>query len=101
VTVAFNTTDGTATVANNDYAATSGTLTFAPGQTTALVTVVIHGDTEPELDESFSLVLSNPSSNVRIVGGTATGTIINDDDAGPLALANDAFGEDEDWLAFD
>ena len=99
-TVVYGTTDGTATIADDDYVAASGTLTFAPGQTTALVTVTIKGDTSAELDEAFNLVLSSPSANVRLVGSTAAGTIINDDEAEPLAFADGAFGDDEDWLTF-
>ena len=43
VTVRYNTIDGTAT-AGQDYTATSGTLTFAPGQTTQTITVAITND---------------------------------------------------------
>ena len=71
VTVAYATTDGTAKVADNDYVATSGTLTFAPGRTTALVTVTVKGDANVELDETFNLVLSNPSANTKLVSSTA------------------------------
>ena len=78
-TVAYATTDRTATLADNDYVATSGTLTFAPGQTTALVTVTSKGDTKFEVDETFNLVLSTPSANARLLTGTAIGSIINDD----------------------
>src|SRR5262249_50758864 len=42
ITVDFTTTDGTATVADTDYAANSGTLTFAPGVTTQMVTVTVN-----------------------------------------------------------
>ena len=46
-TVNFATADGTATVANGDYDATSGTLTFNPGQTTATITVAVNGEPGP------------------------------------------------------
>ena len=58
VSVNYATADGTAT-APADYAATSGTLTFAPGQTTKTVTVPVVGDTLDELDETYTLNLSN------------------------------------------
>src|SRR5262249_32012296 len=44
VTVYYFTYDGTATY-GSDYAYTSGSLTFAPGQTTAVVPVTVYGDT--------------------------------------------------------
>ena len=78
-TVAYATADGTATAEDEDYVPTSGTLTFAPGETTALVTVTINGDTKSELNETFSLMLSNPSANLQLIGSTAIGTIFNDD----------------------
>ena len=53
-----------------------------PAATTVLtqsIPVNVFGDFDVENDESFSVVLSNPSSNAQIVTGTATGTIQNDD----------------------
>ena len=44
VTVKYATANGTAT-AGADYVATSGTLTFAPGETAKSVTVGVIGDT--------------------------------------------------------
>src|SRR5205085_1518794 len=44
VTVDYATADGTAT-AGSDYTAAAGTLTFAPGQTSQTVTVLVNGDT--------------------------------------------------------
>ncbi|MBA4187849.1 MAG: endoglucanase [Planctomycetaceae bacterium] len=75
VTVNFATANGTAT-AGTDYVATSGTVTFMPGQTTASVTVTINADSMSEPDELFYLQLSEP------LGGTlgtsrGTGTIRN------------------------
>jgi len=77
VTVAYATTNGTAT-AGTDYTATSGTLSFAPGQTSMTVAVPIVGDTAYEPDETLTLTLSNPV-NGTLGTATATGTIRNDD----------------------
>lgn len=80
VTVDFATADGTATLANSDYVAASGTLTFAPGQTTKVVTVKAIGDAVDEHNESFRLNLSNPT-NGSLDTGYGTGTIADDDPA--------------------
>jgi Ca2+-binding RTX toxin-like protein len=81
VTVAYDTADGTAH-APSDYTGTSGTLTFAPGQTTRNVSVSVNGDTEIEPNETFLVELTNPT-NATIERGVGTGTILNDDAAGP------------------
>ena len=47
-----------------DYVATSGTLTFAPGETTKTFTVQTLVDAEVEYDEYFFVRLSNPSTPV-------------------------------------
>ncbi len=86
-TVQFATSNGSATVAGNDYVATSGTLTFAAGQTIAVIPVTVRGDTNVEPDETFNVVLSNPSSNVTIISPNALGTILNDDVQGVLTVA--------------
>jgi len=78
VTVQYVTADGTATVANNDYVPTSGTLTFAPGQTVQTVTVLVNGDTVSEPNEAFYVNLSNPSG-ATLATSQGTGTIKNDD----------------------
>src|SRR5437867_2010009 len=57
--VNFATADGTATVADSDYVANSGTLSFAAGETTKTITIVVNGDTTVEPDETFSVNLSN------------------------------------------
>src|SRR5437870_5394045 len=57
--VNFATADGTATVANSDYVANSGTLSFAAGETTKTITIVVNGDTTVEPDETFTVNLSN------------------------------------------
>src|SRR5262249_16047142 len=79
-TVSFATADGTATTANLDYAAASGTLTFNPGTTTQLITVAVQGDTTNEPNETFNVNLSAPL-NATIADGQGDGTILNDDAA--------------------
>ncbi len=86
VSVDYSTADGTAT-APADYAATSGTLTFAPGQTTRTVTVLVAGDLLDEANETYFVNLSNPS-NATIADGQGLGTI-TDDDALPALSIND------------
>jgi urease beta subunit len=77
VTVSYATADGTAT-AGSDYAATSGTLTFAPGQTSQTIAVPVCGDTVDEPDETFFVNLSNPV-NATLSNTQGRGTILNDD----------------------
>ena len=79
VAVDYATSDGTAT-AGSDYGATSGTLSFAPGETSKTVNVPVTGDTTDEPDETFTLTLSNASGGATISNASATGTIIDDDD---------------------
>ena len=81
VTVQYATADGTAT-AGSDYQASSGTLTFAPGQTSKTITVLVNGDTSIESDETFSVNLSN-ATNATIADAQGIGTISNDDVAPP------------------
>jgi chitinase len=60
VTVEYGTADGSA-VAGQDYVATSGTVTFAPGETTKTIAIPLIADTTPEADEVFHLHLGNTS----------------------------------------
>ncbi|HZQ78322.1 MAG TPA: Calx-beta domain-containing protein [Acidimicrobiia bacterium] len=87
VTVNYGTVDGTAT-APADYTATSGTLTFAPGETTKSVAVPIRPDVRYEPTEHFTLHLSSP---VRATLGDADGlgTITDDDGPGYLLVGSD------------
>ncbi|MDQ2106574.1 DUF4347 domain-containing protein, partial [Azospirillum isscasi] len=77
VTVDYATSNGTAT-SGSDYSATSGSLTFNPGDTSKTFTVTIAGDTTTESDETFTVTLSN-ASNATLGTATATGTISNDE----------------------
>jgi hypothetical protein len=84
VTVGWATADGTATVANGDYVAASGTATFEPGVTTQSVTVQVNGDTVEEANENFYVNLSG-ASGATIADGQGAGTILNDDLQPPVA----------------
>jgi hypothetical protein len=81
VRVDFATKDETAK-AGSDFQATSGTLTFNPGETSKQVSVKVNGDMSVEPDEQFFVELSNPIA-ATIADGHAVGTILNDDTAGP------------------
>jgi hypothetical protein len=75
--VHYETSDGSAKD-GSDYNFTSGTLTFAPGQTSRTISVPVVGDTLVENDEIFFVQLSG-ASGARITGGPGHGTILNDD----------------------
>lgn len=80
-TVSWSVVAGTATAA--DFAAgvlPSGSLSFAPGQTSQTITVDLAGDGNWEGNESYTVQLSNPSSHADIVSNNVTGQIVDDDD---------------------
>ena len=84
VSVSYATVSGSATT-GEDFADSSGTLEFAPGQTSASVSVNVFGDILPEATESFSVVLSNPQ-NAGIAVNSAIGIITNDDEIAELVV---------------
>ena len=77
VTVDWATADGTAT-AGSDYTADSGTLNFAPDETSKTVAVAVLDDSHDEGNETLTVTLSNPSG-AYLADGEATGTIENTD----------------------
>jgi outer membrane biosynthesis protein TonB len=77
VTVDYATVDGSAK-APDDYAAGSGTLTFAPGELSKQVTVAVAGDTLDEPHETYSVELANPVG-ATIADGRGAGTILDND----------------------
>ena len=70
VSVGYNTGSISAS-AGSDFEATSGTLVFAPGQTTRTISVPVSDDLTPELDELFVLRLDAPQGATL---GQAVGT---------------------------
>jgi Calx-beta domain/FG-GAP-like repeat len=79
VTMSFGTVNDTATTGNNDYVAKTGTLTFAPGQTTKTITIEVKGDSKREGNERFFLDLYGLSSNGQFAKSLGIGLILNDD----------------------
>ena len=79
--------DAHGTADGSDYEAASGTLTFAPGETSRSIIVAINGDTDNEPHETFVVDLSNPS-NATLGDAQATGTI-HDNDAGFVVNSTD------------
>jgi len=78
VTISFRTVGGTAK-SGQDYVAKTGTLTFAPGETTKTITIEVKGDNTRESNETFYLDLFGNSSNSWFDKSRGIGTILNDD----------------------
>ncbi|MFO0291347.1 MAG: ELWxxDGT repeat protein [bacterium] len=57
----------------------NGVVSFAPGETSKLITVNVQGDTTIEPNEAFTITLSNPTNGATISTAIAQGTIVNDD----------------------
>lgn len=79
LSVDYATRDGSAMVADNDYLGTSGTLSFASGETSKSITVKVVGDLKDEWDEEFFVGLSLVDGRVQLIDGEGVGTIIDDD----------------------
>jgi len=77
--VNFATINGTAQ-GQSDFAATAGSISFAPGETTKIISIDVIGDNLVEANENFFVALTGMSSRVARYSNTqATGTISNDD----------------------
>ncbi|MEQ8970575.1 MAG: pre-peptidase C-terminal domain-containing protein [Coleofasciculus sp. C1-SOL-03] len=87
VTVDYTTADNSA-MADSDYTAINGTLTFAPGQTSQTINVDVLGDTAFEDDETFALNLSN-AQNATLDNSQGVATIVKDDFPTELNITTD------------
>jgi hypothetical protein len=84
VTVQFATSNNGTAVAGSDYTATTGTVTWADGETgEKTFTIPLTNDTAPEGIESFNVTLSSPTGGARLFveGSTKCVQLIFDDDA--------------------
>lgn len=82
VHVDFATLDGTAVAGSlrtpralSDYLASSGTLFFHTGQNAAELKIPVRNDNRVEVDETFQVVLSDPSPGAEL-GALATATVV-------------------------
>jgi arylsulfatase A-like enzyme len=92
-TADYQTSDSTAS-APADYLATSGTVTFDPGATTATISVPVVGDTVYEGDERFLVVLTGATNgSVSDDDYGAYGIIENDDPAPVVSVADPSVAE--------
>ena len=76
VSVAWTTVNGTA-VAGTDFTAASGTLNFAPGETSKTITISLLPNAAPTGTKTFSVQLSSPDGatiSVSTGSGTLAGT---------------------------
>jgi hypothetical protein len=85
--VNYGTANGTA-AAPGDYGASSGTLTFLPGETSKTITISTVDDGTYETAETFSLNLSGATGGATISTPTGTGTINDNDTMPSLSIAN-------------
>ena len=86
LTVSYSTTNGTA-LPGQDYTAVTGQLTFAPGETVKAVSVPVHGDTEPESEESFFFRVDAPTEDGHGSSSSSAGFIFDDDGAAGVHFA--------------
>ncbi|MFC0212413.1 Calx-beta domain-containing protein [Paenibacillus chartarius] len=98
VSVDFAAKGGTA-VAGSDFIASSGTLTFGPGETSKSIVVPLINDAQHESEESFEVELSNPVN--AVIGSIAkAGVTVTDNDAavgpGRLSLEHSYYSAGED-----
>jgi hypothetical protein len=87
-TVSYATSDYTA-VAGSDYVATSGTLTFAPGEATKSFNVAVSQDNLYEGDEALTVTLSNPTGGALLAGPASAFVTIDDDETPPVVSIAD------------
>jgi len=86
-TVSYATSDGTAK-APDDYATTTGTLTFGAGVSSLTFTIPIVNDTEGEGSETVNLTLSNAGGGATLgARKTAVLTIVDDESIVQFAAA--------------
>ena len=76
--MSFRTVNRTAKTSDNYYIAKTGTLTFAPGETTKTITIEVKGDSKREANETFSLDLFGNSGNSLFTKNRGLGTNLND-----------------------
>ncbi|MDA9212550.1 hypothetical protein N9O84_02430, partial [Gammaproteobacteria bacterium] len=94
----YSTSDDTAE-ASSDYTASTGTITFAPSETTKSISLDIIDDDIFEVDETFNVNFTLGATSLgNLVNDTASITISDDDDAPVFGIAG-ANVKEEDGTA--
>ena len=93
VSVGYSAVPGSAT-SGADFEPTSGRATFAAGATTATVSVPLSDDAVDEANEEFLLRLSDPSLSIVVEDGIGIATVVDDDAAPVVAVADDVATEE-------
>src|SRR5439155_10517410 len=94
IQVNYQTSDGSATVADTDYQAKTASVSIPAGSTTASFTVNVNGDTKCESNETFNVTLTSTltagNTNAIPLGATtvASATIVNDDGAAVVTVSS-------------
>ena len=86
VSVGLATADGSA-IAPADYVPAAEVVSFAPGEISKTVAVMVAGDTIDEPDESFAVNLSTPDKGV-LADNQGAGSIIDDDATPSISVGN-------------
>src|SRR5207302_471058 len=87
VEVNYAASDGTATLADNDYLSSPGVLHWNAGETgSKTFTITVKGDTTYEANETVNITLSSPTDGATITPPNPTTLTITNDDA-PAANA--------------
>jgi uncharacterized delta-60 repeat protein len=101
-TVNYMVSDGSAKVGEDYNATTEGTLIFAEGSSTASLAVTIVDDLIEEPTENLTVVLSDPSAGLTLVGElTATISVLDNDKPKPgiVTFETGAIPVDSGWTS--
>jgi sugar lactone lactonase YvrE len=97
VSVDYATSPGSAGA--DDFSAASGTITFAPGETSRVVLVPTLDDAAVEPSETFTVNLSN-AAGAQIADGSGTATIADDDASRQITISDATATEGSSAMKF-
>jgi hypothetical protein len=81
VTLDYSTTKGSASAGSDYIDVVSDSVTFAAGDRTQQISIVVNGDTVDEINETFTINLATDSAGALVGRSTAEATIVDDDKA--------------------
>src|SRR5258706_85230 len=93
VTVNYQTSNGTATAADNDYQPATSSIVISAGLTSDTIFVNVVGDTKSEANETFGVTLTGATNATLGAPASATGTILDDDALPALAIDDVSLAE--------